>query len=281
MPSPLLILKLPLLPRATGMDTMNQNMKTRHPHSNHTEVSQQPTHKALPIKDMARNPTVSHHRDLKFNLMGSPGLINLEICRIRALFHLPSRTVQMPLLNSPILMHLVGPCSKVILHMVLHLLLMVIATLHLPQHRPLFILSKPASLLLDMVSLVASRLLVMLQVRPAITVRTQLHSQVILNKQPQTIQDMGIKGQQIQLTAVPQRLMVHHCLRGSSQFILNRLQPILDMINLSHKQLVMEVYLLVTKVCLRSLVILIMTRIRCMLGSVEDFDNVPVTISSF
>ena len=148
----LLIPKLGLL-RAMGTDTMKQNMKTRLPVI--IPMENMEVHSQGPIKlliqamlhrtSMVSHPMACHRMDLLHNPMVSLDLVNQVIYHIKVLSHQRNHMVKM---RSHKHTHAgqVGPCSKVILHMVLHLLLMGIINHCLLLDLPQFIPSKVDSL---------------------------------------------------------------------------------------------------------------------------------------
>lgn len=213
---------------------------------------------------------VCHHKDRLPNPMALLGPLNQGKCLTKVLL-LPNHTPQMQLNNNLTHINLVGRCSKHILHMVLHLLLMVIISHNL--HLALFIHSKEGSQV--MVSLVHSRHKGMHKWVLLGVMGNTLHNKVTRSRQLLTMQLMVTKGLKILLTVVAlHQPIVHH--QVASQVMLNQHQLNKVTISLSHNQGVMEVYqqvlqLLMEKLCHLSLPILSMTQPKCMVHLAENF----------
>lgn len=174
------------------------------------------------------------------NLIPRLGLFNLVKCPMRVRLQQPNRTAQTHQLSRRTLMQQVGPLNKLILNMGQ----MGILSNNLPQYLDQrAMLSKRASLFLDMVSQLDNRLRAMVKLGPQ---EIMGHNRVTLSKQPRTIRDTCIKGPQIQLTLLVQVLLTLHL--PVSQFILNQLKLKLspDMINRFNNQVLMEMFRLGT-----------------------------------
>lgn len=276
------IRKLVLPRRAMAMVIMKGSTKTRGRPSTHMGdmllshqliLKVQLTQAMVSKSNMvSHHPTTCHNKDLMPILMVSRGLVSLEMCLIKVPSQLRNHMVRMPQLNSSLThMRQVGQCSKLILCMVLRLLMMGIIRLPLL----LVILSKERNQLLVTLRLVDNRHRAMLRLGLLqVMASTLLLKQVLLNKQLRTMQVMGIKEWLIRrmvLLRVP--LMVH--LQLVSQLIPNQPQLSQAMISQSHSQVGMQMYQLVMgKVCRPSQVILSMMLVRCMLGIVDNLDNV-------
>jgi len=226
---------------------------------------------------MLHNSSMVSHNHMAYlhrvslNPMAIPGRLNQGTCLIKVLY-LPNHTARMHHPNSLTSIHLVLRCSKHMLRMVLRQLLTDIVNNHL--HPAPLIHSKERSQVT--LSLVHSRYKAMHKwVLLGVTGLTQLRNKVTLSSQLLTMQ-LITKGLKILLTVVvlQQQPIVHH--QVGSQDTLNQHQLNKVMTSLSHNQVDMEVcqqllQQLMGKLCRLSLVILSMTRPKCMERLVENF----------
>lgn len=275
-----LIPRLHLLSIAMGMGTKNQNMIIMLQHSipmegmgllshiHKLELSQVMVHSSIMA---SLNHMAWHHRGQLPSLMALLGLVNQETQLIRVLHQL-NHMVRMFQPNSHIRMHLVCLHSRPILHMVLPQLMGIINhRLSLAQD----IHSKEDNRLV-MASLERSR-------HPAmhkwlllqVTHNTHLLNKVTLSSLCQTQQVMGTKGLKTPYMEVSlHQPMVPQQLR--SQVMPNQ-QPNKVTISQSHSLLVMELRQLLQLVMGKqfhlSLVILSMTRVKCMLLHRAEYTN--------
>lgn len=221
---------------------------------------------------VSHNHMACLHRD-RLNLMAIPGLLNQGTCLIKVL-HLPNHMARMHHLNSLTSIRPVLRCSKHMLHMVLPQLLTGIVSHHL--HLAPLIHSKERSQVT--VSLVHSRYKAMHKwVLLGVMGLMHLRNKVTQSSQRLTMR-LITKGLKILLTVVVlQQHIVHH--QVGSQGTPNQHQLNQVMISLFHNQVAMEVCqqllrLLMGKLCRLSLVILSMTRPKCMERLVENFNAV-------
>lgn len=241
-----LILKQDFLNKVMVRGTMSRSMKTvllLNIHMEDLQILNRLTLRlVLNLVTLHRSSMASHHymacqhRDSLHNLMLSPDLLNQGIYRIKVPL-LPSHMAPICQLNNHTHMHL-GHHKQHILVMGLHQLQMATVTHHLHLvHLIPSLVDNPA-----MASQLPSLQPVMHRLVPLVMGHTQLHSKVTPSSRLPTTQFMATKHPKILLITVVLHQYIVQPNQVHSQVMFNPHQLKLVMNNLTHNQLVMQLY---------------------------------------